>query len=175
MTGLLVKLFGEATYGIPITGFEEGTTDYRSVVRDLMAYLRLPIDEANLPPLFCMQDHIPLAACILAACCCSKNMGEAEVERNLGTGGVAVKTVFRIIYEKLHIAKASARWVPRILSSVQKEHRVTCSRKLLELCNGNEKKVLESIVTGDETMVLYYDPLSKRESMEWRKPEEVTL
>ncbi|KAH7979733.1 hypothetical protein HPB49_010746 [Dermacentor silvarum] len=26
--------------------------------------------------------------------------------------GLAVKTVFRIIYEKLHIAKASARWVP---------------------------------------------------------------
>lgn len=65
--------------------------------------------------------------------------------------GLAVKTMFRIIYEKLHIAKASARCVPRILPSVQKEHRVTCSRKLLELCHGNGKKVLESIVTGDET------------------------
>jgi len=31
---------------------------------------------------------------------------------------------------------------------------------------------LESIVTGDETMVLYYDSLSKRKSMEWRKPDE---
>ncbi|KAH7945790.1 hypothetical protein HPB49_015620 [Dermacentor silvarum] len=55
------KDHSEATHGIPITGFEEGTTDYRSVVRDLMAYLRLPIDEPNLPPLFCMQDHIPQA------------------------------------------------------------------------------------------------------------------
>jgi type II secretory pathway component PulJ len=25
-------------------------------------------------------------------------------------------------------------------------------------------------VTRDETMVLHYDPLSKRESIEWRKP-----
>lgn len=40
---------------------------------------------------------------------------------------------------------------------------------------GKKKIVLESIVTGDETMALYYDPLSKRESMEWRKPVEVPL
>ncbi|XP_037560558.1 protein maelstrom homolog [Dermacentor silvarum] len=75
------KDHSEATHGIPITGFEEGTTDYRSVVRDLMAYLRLPIDEANLPPLFCMQDHISQAACILAACCGSRNMGDGDKDR----------------------------------------------------------------------------------------------
>ena len=50
---------------------------------------------------------------------------------------------------------------------------MTCCQKLLELCRHNQKQVLESIVTGDETMVLYYDSLSKRESMEWRKPGEV--
>ena len=36
----------------------------------------------------------------------------------------------------------------------------------------HQKQVLESVVTGDVTMVLYYVPLSKRESMEWRKPGE---
>ncbi|XP_037560559.1 protein maelstrom homolog isoform X1 [Dermacentor silvarum] len=79
------KDHSEATHGIPITGFEEGTTDYRSVVRDLMAYLRLPIDEANLPPLFCMQDHISQAACILAACCGSRNMGGSPWTFQSGT------------------------------------------------------------------------------------------
>jgi hypothetical protein len=28
------------------------------------------------------------------------------------------------------------------------------------------------IVTGGENMVIYYDPLSKRESLEWTKPGE---
>jgi len=81
-------------------------------------------------------------------------------------------TIIRIIHEHLHMKKVSASWVPRLLSSIQKEHHLTCFQKILELCRGNQKQVLESIVTGDETMVLYYDPLSKRESMEWRKPGE---
>ena len=49
---------------------------------------------------------------------------------------------------------------------------MTCCQKILEFCHANQKQVLESVVTDDETMVLYYDPLSKRESMEWRKPGE---
>ena len=73
-------------------------------------------------------------------------------------------TIIRIIHEHLHMKKVSASWVPRLLSSIQKEHHLTCFQKILELCRGNQKQVLESIVTGDETMVLYYDPLSKRET-----------
>jgi len=80
-------------------------------------------------------------------------------------------TVIRIIREHLHVKKVSARWVPRLLSSVQKEHCLTC-QKILELCRGIQKQVLKSFVPGDETMVLYYNSLSKRESVEWRKPGE---
>ena len=79
-------------------------------------------------------------------------------------------TVIQIIHEHLHMKKVGAKWVPRLISSVQKEHRLTCCQKHLELCRRNQKQVLESVVTGDETMVVYYDPLSKGESMEWRKP-----
>uniref|UniRef100_A0A224YX10 Protein maelstrom n=1 Tax=Rhipicephalus zambeziensis TaxID=60191 RepID=A0A224YX10_9ACAR len=59
------KDHSENTHGIPITGFEEGTTDYRAVVRDLMAYLRLSHDDPALPPLFCMLDHMPQADGVL--------------------------------------------------------------------------------------------------------------
>ena len=67
-------------------------------------------------------------------------------------------TVIQIIHEHLHIKTVSARWLPRLLFSIQKEQRLTCCQKILELCRGNQKQVLESGVTGDETMVLYYDP-----------------
>jgi len=33
-------------------------------------------------------------------------------------------------------------------------------------------KYWNQLSKGEESMVLYYDPLSKRESMEWRKPGE---
>jgi len=88
---------------------------------------------------------------------------------------ISKTTVIRIIHEHLHMKKVLANWVPRLLSSIQKEHRLTCCQKILELCRGNQKQVLESVVTGAETMVLYYDPLSKRESMEWCNPGEAPL
>jgi len=76
---------------------------------------------------------------------------------------ISKTTVIRIIHEHLHMKKSSARWVPRFLSSIQKEHRLTCCQKILELYRGNQKQVLESVVTRDETMILYYFPLTKRE------------
>ena len=58
-------------------------------------------------------------------------------------------TVIWIIHEHLHMKKVSARWEPRLLSSVQKEHCLARCKKLLELCHRNQKQVLESVVTGD--------------------------
>lgn len=81
-------------------------------------------------------------------------------------------TVRRILHKHLKMKKICARWVPKLLSAVQRQQRVDCARSFLALCEANPKKVLESIVTGDETVVLYYDPLSKSESKEWRRPDE---
>jgi transposase len=37
-------------------------------------------------------------------------------------------TIIRIIHENLHMKKVSARWVSRLLSSIQKEHHLTCQK-----------------------------------------------
>lgn len=86
--------------------------------------------------------------------------------------GLSKTSVLRIIKEHLHMNKVSARWVPKILSAAQKQERVHCCNEFLREYNADPRNFLDSIVTGDETMVLYYDPLSKRESMEWRRPGE---
>lgn len=39
----------------------------------------------------------------------------------------------------------------------------------LNMCEDYVKRIFESIVTGDETVVLYYDPLFKVESMGWQR------
>lgn len=103
---------------------------------------------------------------------------ELDEDRRLKVKEIAARlelsksTVFRIITDHLLMSKVSARWVPRLLSSAQKKQRVTCSKEFLREYEENPDEFLRSIVTGDETMVLYYDPLSKKESMEWRKPGE---
>jgi transposase len=84
--------------------------------------------------------------------------------------GLSKTTVFRILHDHLGMNKVSVKWVPRLLNVVQKQRRVECCTEFLTLYEGKEKEVIESIVRGDETMVLYHDPLSKRESMERRHP-----
>jgi len=36
---------------------------------------------------------------------------------------ISKTTIIRIIHEYLHMKKVTPRWVPRLLSSIQKEHR----------------------------------------------------
>ncbi|XP_044264614.1 histone-lysine N-methyltransferase SETMAR-like [Tribolium madens] len=84
---------------------------------------------------------------------------------------VSDTSVRRILHDHLGMQKVSARWVSKHLSALQKQRRVECARSFLELCGTDPNPILETVVTGDETMVLYYDPLSKRESMEWRRKD----
>jgi len=69
--------------------------------------------------------------------------------------------------------KVSVRWVPGLLSSIQNNSVMVAMMKLLQLYSANQRTFLLSILTGEETKVLYYNPLSMRESMEWRKLGEV--
>lgn len=83
-------------------------------------------------------------------------------------------SVIRNIKEHLHMNTASERYVPRILSPSEKDERVKCCRQFLEEYKLDTENFLKSIITGNETMVLYYDRLPKKESMEWRKSQEAS-
>jgi histone-lysine N-methyltransferase SETMAR len=102
-------------------------------------------------------------------------LGQEEVlqDRKLKTKEISARCglskgmVLRILHDHLVMNKVSARWVPKILSVVQTQRCVECCTEFLTLCKGQEKEVIESIVTGDDSIILYHDRLSKRESMEW--------
>ena len=83
--------------------------------------------------------------------------------------GVSPTTILNILHQHLGMSKVSARWVPRMLTPLQKQQRVECSREFLDLCGDNKDEVLNRIVTGDETWVHYYEPESKQDSMQWCK------
>ena len=86
--------------------------------------------------------------------------------------GLSTSTVKRIIKNDLGLNKVSARWVPKMLSEEQKLRRVQISKRLLDMYFEDEENFISRFVTMDETWVFHYDPESKQQSMEWRKPGE---
>ena len=86
--------------------------------------------------------------------------------------GLSTSTVKRIINNDLGLNKVSARWVPKMLSEEQKLRRVQISKRLLDMYFEDEENFISRFVTMDETWVFHYDPESKQQSMEWRKPGE---
>jgi histone-lysine N-methyltransferase SETMAR len=68
--------------------------------------------------------------------------------------------------------KVCTRFVPRILTPEMRKNRETACRANLALYRKHGDAFIRNILTVDETTLSLYNPESKRESMEWRKPEE---
>lgn len=84
---------------------------------------------------------------------------------------ISRESVRVILHEHLHMNKVSARWVPRMLTIVQKNDRVVISQELLDSAKGNPDRFFDRLVTMDESWVHHYDPETKEQSKEWRHPE----
>jgi histone-lysine N-methyltransferase SETMAR len=67
------------------------------------------------------------------------------------------------------LVKLSARWIPRILTAEMKLQREQTSRSNLSLADrlGGWETFCPRIVTGDETWIPHFNPLSKQQSMVW--------
>ena len=57
--------------------------------------------------------------------------------------------------------------VPRLMNKGQKERRVQVCQNILEKLE-TEPNLLKRVVTGDESWIFVYDPLIKRQSLEWK-------
>ena len=77
-----------------------------------------------------------------------------------------------ILKQKLGLKKVSSRWVPHSLTEDQKRSRLEFAQKIVSRYGGEDGKRLKEIVTGDEMWAFYYDPLTKRKSMQWMKKGE---
>jgi len=82
--------------------------------------------------------------------------------------GITAGSVHSILTEKLLMKKVSARWVPRMLTEVQKADRAETSARLLSLFNENPDNFISRFVTVDETWLHHFDPESKAQSMAWK-------
>ena len=75
--------------------------------------------------------------------------------------------VWRIITEDLGMRKVCAKMVPRLLNDGQKENRVQVCQDILKQLEITPD-LLSRVVTGDESWIFEYDPLTKRQSLKWK-------
>ena len=92
-----------------------------------------------------------------------------EIEKTLG---ISAPTVNSILHEHLNVRKVCARWVPRKLTTEQKQHRIDFCHNMLKRFDEGRSRTTESIITGDETWLYMFDPETKRQSQVWLFPGE---
>lgn len=85
---------------------------------------------------------------------------------------ISKERVGEILHKHLHMKKISARWVPRMLTPLDKQRRLESCKEFLDLCQPDLDEICNRIVTSDETWIRQYDPESKQESMQWIKKEK---
>ena len=87
-------------------------------------------------------------------------------DRQISIRRLAEKLV--IIHETMsnHVSmkKVCTRWVPKLLTPIQRAHRVDCCQELLQQSEVNPVKFFDCIVTGDEFWIHHCDPLSQLEA-----------
>lgn len=71
-------------------------------------------------------------------------------------------TIYQVLHDTLRMNEISEKWVTLLLSALKREHRFEWFRTILNMCGDDPKQL--SIVTRDETMILFYDALSLGES-----------
>ena len=74
--------------------------------------------------------------------------------------GMDKETVRTILADTLGMRKVCAKMVPRLLTKEQKVQRLNACRHILQQMEA-EEKLLENVITGDESWVFQYDPETK--------------
>ncbi|XP_055306592.1 histone-lysine N-methyltransferase SETMAR-like, partial [Sitodiplosis mosellana] len=85
---------------------------------------------------------------------------------------ISTSVVFKILHEHLEMHKLSARWVPHLLSPLQKHDRMDISEQCLAIFRANPDEFLRRFITTDETWVHHYTPETKNQSKQWVKKGE---
>ena len=75
--------------------------------------------------------------------------------------------VHLILKKHLKVRKISVRWVPHLLTDEQKRQQVKVAIKLLQIFPKYDKKQFANFVTGDETLVHYFEPVRKVSNKIW--------
>ena len=85
---------------------------------------------------------------------------QISVRRVANELGISKSMVHDIMNNQLGMKKVYTRWVPKLLTPLQRMNRVECCQELLQQTEANPIQSLSRIVTGDESWIYNYDPLT---------------
>ena len=77
-----------------------------------------------------------------------------ELENDLG---ILKTTVWEIFNKILGMTRVCAKFIPKLLTTEQKDLR---------------SEIAQDIITGDKSWVYGYDPETKQQSSQWKRPDE---
>ncbi len=80
--------------------------------------------------------------------------------------GFSYGSVQRILKKDLGMSQIAAKFVPKMLTDIEKNLREMVSRDWLQRVE-QEPGVMDRIITGDESWVWCFEPESKRDSTQW--------
>jgi len=83
--------------------------------------------------------------------------------------GIGCGTCQQVLTEEFGMHCVAAKFVPRILTAVQKRQRVNVCTELRQLASDDET-FLSRVITGDERLVYGYNPETKQQSSQWKSP-----
>ena len=83
--------------------------------------------------------------------------------------GTSYGTTWSILHDGLGMSRASARWVPRLLTDMEKARRIQDSEMFLRRVKREGDQFLDRIITTDETWLWLFDPESKQQSSVWKR------
>ena len=83
-------------------------------------------------------------------------------------------TIHEIMNNHMGMKKVCTWSVPKLLTPIQRANHVDCCQELLQESEVNLGNFFDSIVTGDEFWIYYYDPLGQLEAKVWKRLGEQT-
>ena len=69
------------------------------------------------------------------------------------------------------MTRVCPKFIPKWLTIEQKDLRSEIAQDNLEMVSDDEN-VLKKVITGDESWVCGYDPETKQQSSQWKRPDE---
>ena len=86
--------------------------------------------------------------------------------------GISEGCLQTILKKRLDLRKICARWVPHLLTEVQKTQRLKCARELLKRYKGCNSRVISNLLTGDEAWVHMFEPQRRADNKQWKRKDK---
>ena len=94
---------------------------------------------------------------------------QVSIRRAAYSLGIPKTIIHEIMDNQLGMKKVCTRWILKLLTQIQRANRVDCYQELLHESKVHQDNFFDCIVTGDESWIHHYDPVSQLEAKVWKR------